>query len=547
MVRSRPVHQMLESVSLTEATGHKIIVGIDYGTTFSGVSYATTDKSDIDDINIISSWPGELAGSFWKVPTRIAYKRENSKISKNKWGFEVHPKFISYSWTKLLLDKNALVGDYDDPALADMAGKGMMKLPDFRNAEGVCEDFLRELHVYLTSKLRQEMTDLTFNNTPMECWVTLPAIWSDEAKDATLNAARKAGFGSRPDDTIFTIAEPEAAAIATLKRYSGINALNPIKPGDHILICDCGGGTVDITTYTIAQVQPRLEFDELCVGVGGKCGSTYIDRNLHSLLSERFGESYDNLPFSKKGPGSKFMISFENIKRDFGRDDDDDDDIRELTDLKLDIPDSEFYDEEEHIVKLTYKDIQGLFDPVVIEISSLVHQQVKEARRGKSAAIDRIILVGGFGESPYLNKTLTEWCKVNGNIQLMRPEHPQAAVVRGAALRGLEGIAPRMKQSRRHYGISISMPFREGKDPEEYSYISDFENEKYCRHRIDWLISKGDKIFQDTSRRTSLLREYTPGKVSSSHLQLYSTALNEPPEYVTESSMLCYSHLRTLL
>jgi hypothetical protein len=128
-----------------------------------------------------------------------------------------------------LLDKNALAGEYDDPALADMVGQGMMKLPDFRTAEEVCEDFLHELYIYLTSKLCEEMTQSTYDTTPMECWITLPAIWSDEAKDATLNAARKAGFGSRPDDAIFTIAEPEAAAIATLKKYSGFNAFNQIK------------------------------------------------------------------------------------------------------------------------------------------------------------------------------------------------------------------------------------------------------------------------------------------------------------------------------
>jgi hypothetical protein len=88
------------------------------------------------------------------------------------------------------------------------------------------------------------------------------------------------------------------------------------------------------------------------------------------------------------------------------------------------------------------KDIQGLFDPVVTDISNLVREQVREVWR-KGAAIDvilpffdfsggqmltltiqRIILVGGFGESPYLYKTLAQWCKVNGNIKLMRPEHP---------------------------------------------------------------------------------------------------------------------------
>lgn len=246
------MNNLMGSVSLTDPIRHKIIIGIDYGTTFSGelisshihsqtstkpqtvgVSYVTTDKSSIDDINIIS-WPGERNASYtsWKTPTRIAYQRENQKtpkLSRNKWGFEVTPKLTSYSWTKLLLDKNALVGEFDDPALSEMSGQGLMKLPSFRSAEEVCEDFLHEVYQYVSLKLRHQMTDSTYDNTPMECWVTLPAIWSEEAKAATLNAAKRAGFGTRPNDTVFTIAEPEAAAIATLKQYSGHDALNPIK------------------------------------------------------------------------------------------------------------------------------------------------------------------------------------------------------------------------------------------------------------------------------------------------------------------------------
>lgn len=38
MVGNRPIHQIFESVSITEDNGHKIIVGIDYGTTFSGTT-----------------------------------------------------------------------------------------------------------------------------------------------------------------------------------------------------------------------------------------------------------------------------------------------------------------------------------------------------------------------------------------------------------------------------------------------------------------------------------------------------------------------------
>ncbi|TVY15152.1 Heat shock protein [Lachnellula arida] len=200
------------------------------------------------------------------------------------------------------------------------------------------------------------MTAATFKITPMECWITLPAIWSDEAKDATLAAAKKAGFGNREGDEVFTIAEPEAAAIATLKSFAAPDALNPIKasqnPKENILICDCGGGTIDITTYVVTQVSPYLTFDELHIGAGGKCGSTYVDRNLHSLLSEWFGSSFDELPFSQKGPGSKFMTSFETYKKSFGLSDDTGD-IREIGPIRLDLPDSEHFDEDERLLILT--------------------------------------------------------------------------------------------------------------------------------------------------------------------------------------------------
>lgn len=66
----------------------------------------------------------------------------------------------------------------------------------------------------------------------------------------------------------------------------------------------------------------------------------------------------------------------------------------------------------------------------------------------------------------------------------------QSAVVLGAALRGLEGIAPRVKHARRHYGIVVHMPFREGIDPEDKAFTSPWDNTKRCNDRMIWLISK---------------------------------------------------------
>ena len=134
----------------------------------------------------------------------------------------------------------------------------------------------------------------------------------------------------------------------------------------------------------------------------------------------------------------------------------------------------------------------------------------------------------------------------------------QSAVVRGAALRGLEGIAPRMKRARRHYGFKIAMPFREGIDPEDNAFIRNFDGLKYCEGRVEWLIAKasnkeylpipsllicrfqGEKIFSETLRAHPVVRNYTPGEAFIAKTMLYSCALNDPPEYVSDTRTLCF-------
>ncbi|KAF8853277.1 Hsp70 family protein-like protein [Acephala macrosclerotiorum] len=506
---------------------HKIILGIDYGTTFSGVSYVTTDKCDIQDINLVTNWPGTDAG-LWKAPTRIAYALENLGMRLNRWGFEVDPDHKSYSWTKLQLDANARPSDYDDPSLTRLSGQIMMALPSFRDAAGVCEDFLRELYIHTNRILRKEIDDYTVENTVVECWITLPAIWSEEAKHATLTAARNAGFANGPDDEIFTIAEPEAAAIATLTAYADPFAKDAIKVNEHILICDCGGGTVDVTTYTVTQVNPQLTFDELCIGIGGKCGSTYIDRNFHALLSERFGQAFDDLSYNHKGIGSAFMACFENVKCDFGLEPNQT--MFEIDQLKMDVATSAYYQPDERTVVLSHEDMKGLFDPVIQEITSLVEDQVERAKNRRGAQINRIILVGGFGGSPYLQSELTGWCKAHGDIMLLCPKDPQAAIVKGAALRGLEGLTPRIKHARRHYGFICGMPFRPGRDDEEHSFINEFDDMKMCSGLMRWMIAKGESVFMGDYRTISVHCPYAPGKPFVHATMLYSSALNAVPE-----------------
>ncbi|KAK8235089.1 hypothetical protein HDK90DRAFT_524724 [Phyllosticta capitalensis] len=382
----------------------KIIVGIDYGTTYSGISYVTSNAKSTDQIEIINSWPGSD-----EVPTRISYSAENPGHKSDKWGFTVSSSSISYSWTKLLLDGNTTLTEFDDPSLRDLFGQGMMRLPYHKTASQVCSDYMKALQEHMVQTLCKKFGNRLYDTTPIDLFLTVPAIWSDAAKNATREAARLAGFANRSFDTVTIISEPEAAALAALKPHLEINSLDPLQTGELVLICDCGGGTVDITTYRILSTAPVLEFEELngVIGTGGKCGSTYIDRNFNCWMTKTFGAAYASLPPKRRGPGSAFMKSFEAAKRAFGSASAGQDDV-EIDHLNMNAPLGPNYDPDEATVSLTWSQMKSFFDPVINEIIRLVGSQV-DAANDAGHAISRIILVGGFGNSDYLNERMSVW------------------------------------------------------------------------------------------------------------------------------------------
>ena len=83
------------------------------------------------------------------------------------------------------------------------------------------------------------------------------------------------------------ISEPEAAATYAL------DALDPhdLKVDDTFVLCDAGGGTVDLISYTVTELRPMLKIDEAASGTGGLCGSTYLNRIFEQLLIAKFGQN----------------------------------------------------------------------------------------------------------------------------------------------------------------------------------------------------------------------------------------------------------------
>lgn len=188
----------------------------------------TTNRTS-DDIVIVTKWPNHRDQS-WKTPSVIAYPAENKKLERTFWGYEVGRNHKQYAWTKLLLDKNVKLTEHDDPLLRQMYGaEGFLGLPADKSAKEVVRDYLAELYKHTVSVLVRELSKEVFDSLPMECWITMPAIWSDGAQSATRDAALQAGFGSRPNDSVSMITEPEAAALWALRPYLTEKALDPLK------------------------------------------------------------------------------------------------------------------------------------------------------------------------------------------------------------------------------------------------------------------------------------------------------------------------------
>lgn len=209
------------TLDLAMTARHKLSVGIDYGTTFSGIAFITSQRSDVKDIEVISDWPdGAKATEYLeKVPSQIAYANENPRhsLQDDRWGYGVEAGMRSYCWTKLLLDQKTTATDYDDPSLREASGGAGLNVPSGKTPVDVVADYLTHLYKHCMDRIERKLTKDLLDVTPIEFWFTMPAIWSDEAQHATRTAATRAGFGTRAEDSIKMITEPEAAALAAFK------------------------------------------------------------------------------------------------------------------------------------------------------------------------------------------------------------------------------------------------------------------------------------------------------------------------------------------
>src|SRR4051812_43436007 len=85
-----------------------------------------------------------------------------------------------------------------------------------RTVDTLVTDYLKGLIEHLQYTLQEKLGDGVIRSTPLEFVLTVPAIWSDLAKDKTRKACEAAQAATGRKAPVHLISEPEAAAIYAL-------------------------------------------------------------------------------------------------------------------------------------------------------------------------------------------------------------------------------------------------------------------------------------------------------------------------------------------
>ncbi|KNE69904.1 hypothetical protein AMAG_14752 [Allomyces macrogynus ATCC 38327] len=525
-----PHHRILATdVPVSKVAGHgsssdlprvRYMVGIDFGTTFSGfaihrvpnemigknprTSLARSDSST----QIIGNedWadrPGDVHSH--KVPTIIAYPHgERSSIDQCKWGWSA----IQFNDTMTRIERIKLALESTTPEVMRPV------VPDGMRPVDIISDYLaclrREMMHFIASHFPGD-NDLSADD--MLICMTVPVGWSSKAHHTIRCAATNAGLISNENSRhLLFCYEPEAAALACIHESSFEINHNP-----SLLIADCGGGTVDMF---LARLDASKELEELTLGTGNFAGATSVDARFNMFLRSKIGmRAFHEYKRSLVRHYAKLEQEWESKKRTFSG----------TQDWLLQIPNalSKYFPankvaELENLeILITAADMKSFFDPVVDEIINLICDQLEQARNldgaNKIEKVDYLYLVGGFGSNRYLQDRIKDNPGIKamvGSVVLL--QRPEAAVVRGAVWFCINSQSIRKRRARQTIGIGVQREFDPSRDLKSEITFRDPANPSraFVSKAVLCFLAKGDPVSSNASYKKTGFRVPRDGQPS---------------------------------
>ncbi|RSL86364.1 hypothetical protein CEP51_002855 [Fusarium floridanum] len=490
-----------------------ICVGIDFGTTYTGVSW-NASKERSGQINIIRQWPGE-AESEEKVPTVLA--REQSG-EKTRWGFLCKGLTEEENWRlfKLLLDpkehKTRLANSDNGP-----------KVPETMDqVHELVRQYLHQVYTHLRDEIpklirsdtafSRQLRHKTWDSLAIDFIFSTPTTWGAPISQCFRGIVFKAGFGEKKLHRVMLgLTEAEASAVLTCQ----LRTVGQIHKDDVILAIDAGGGTTDLAFIkATAATANSLSLEEIHPVTGSSAGSIRIDNEFEKIIEERVKQHSETRPalpkdFSLKASQSR---DFQSWKHKFKPKDYD----RTCDEYFIEeVAGKDLYSHDglgirEGRLYFTRRQLKNCFDIALREIEGLIKDalgnfEASNRRQGVARHVNYVILSGGLGSSSYVLKELTTLFSrlgneanscVTGSRVLGAEDHARTAVVEGLLYdrRAKGARALGEHKARANYGIIVEEP--RPKDPALNENTKQYtaDTTVFVTDRIRWLVKFGETI-----------------------------------------------------
>ncbi|KAL9622722.1 MAG: hypothetical protein Q9160_003032 [Pyrenula sp. 1 TL-2023] len=472
------------------------VVGIDFGATFSALAYTRVNhKAFLEKrLDPIPSNQYKTLNKFDHSPdtsatvsSSLLYNEGTPGNGPVKWGYGTdyqripHPK---NHW-KVSCPKMLLSSQPKHKAFV----RSMKRIGRKVQRDGIemVTDFLKALKAKFESEIRSQ--NKHFIDMPRYYYCGYPPGWKPEETAKLSLACLKAGL-----DDIRMVSEPEAAANALLADDS-FNRQN-LERGDGILVVDAGGMTVDTIVYEIVQTRPSFATREVMVGDSANCGSAFINtrcreairkcihsmrypKKVQEILAEYGADKFEDFKKSSLKEDSGDRIELFKIDYPYGM-------LREI------IPSKEKWFKFD--IEFPYNQItEDFMEPSLRGTVQLTKRAIHNAAQNQ-ITIKRIFLTGGFSASTYLCKRLQKSIFEAHNIELFKPNIPEAAVAQGIVTIALSQSAVRSSVSRLSIGLDEEQLFDPALHGSQIAVREDAIDKQHYVPSISWIIRRGDKM-----------------------------------------------------
>ncbi|CAB4381776.1 unnamed protein product [Rhizophagus irregularis] len=400
-------------------TNIQVVVGLDFGTISSG--FSSCSVSNEENMCYYDSWSEyfSYSGLNQKMKINTAFCYDESL----KW---VRLPYYNNGRNRVVELFKSYLGDSPDNLKP--------KLPF--NYEKIISDYLRELGMYIKQEVAYRWVGTKLSENALLV-VTIPDEYTEKDKEIMKKCLFDANLIQNDiSQNLQFVTESEAAAIYCMKNE--LQESNLLTAERTFMIVDCGGFTVDLSTFNLIKDNQL----QLTGRIRDFCGSKFIDEEFVKFLREKLGTRAINLLIEAKNNEFRNLIKscWNMTKESFTGEN--------MIDSRLNIysfapcllqyvtkETREIMEKNSWYITIKYNDLKKMFDNIINRIIRLIHIQLSNNQKTCSA----MFLVGGFSRNIYLQNRIKK--EFHNMVQIISiPDQPMCAIADGAVIYGLRKL-----------------------------------------------------------------------------------------------------------